>query len=67
MKQVLIILILSVITFILYLFKDYIIQLVPDSNYTDSVIRNKELVIGVMAIIGIVFIILTRKKNENLD
>ena len=63
MKQIIIILILSVITFILYLFKDYIIQFVPDNNYSDAVIRNKELVIGVMAIIGIVFIILTRKKE----
>jgi uncharacterized membrane protein len=63
MKQIIIILILSVITFILYLFKDYIIQFVPDNNYSEAVIRNKELVIGAMAIIGIVFIILTRKKE----
>jgi uncharacterized membrane protein len=63
MKQIIIILILSVITFILYLFKDSIIQFVPDNNYSDAVIRNKGLVIGAMAIIGIVFIILTRKKE----
>lgn len=64
MKQFIIILILSVVTFVLYLFKDYLIQIIPDNDYSDRVIRNKEIVIGILAIIGVLFIFLTRKNNE---
>lgn len=67
MKQFIIILILSALTFLMYLFKDYLIQVIPDNDYSEQVIRNKEIVIGILAVIGIVFIILTRKKNENMD
>lgn len=67
MKQFIIILILSALTFLMYLFKDYLIQVIPDNDYSEQVIRNKGIVIGILAVIGIVFIILTRKKNENMD
>ncbi len=64
MKKKLIILgALAVFTLVMYLCKDWMVANVPDNNYTDRVVHNKEVFIGIIAIVGFGVLFLFRKKK----
>lgn len=63
MKKIILITPLIILTIVLYFCKDWMLSVVPDGNYSERVVHNKYIFISVIAIIGFLFLYLTRKKR----
>lgn len=63
-KKLIILIAFAAFTFIIYLCKDWLRAMVPDNDYSDRVIHNKEIFILILAIIGFIALFCFRKKKK---
>ena len=61
MRKLIVILSLSIFILVMYLCKDWMIANVPDHNYSDTVIKNKMIFIGLISIVGFSILFIFRK------
>jgi hypothetical protein len=59
--KLIIVLTMGLLTLALYLCKDFMLATVPDGDYSERVIRNKEIFIGILAVVGFTSLYLIRR------
>ena len=51
----------GIFTLIMYLAKDWLATVIPDNDYSERVVRNKEIAIGIIAVVGFVSLSITNR------